>query len=98
ALGFGGLLMSDDIGMNALGGEMAERATRARAAGCDIVLHCSGEMAEMEAVARAAGVLRGAAWGRAQAALAARRVPAPIDIAAAAAELEVLGGAAEGLG
>lgn len=98
ALGFGGLLMSDDIGMNALGGEMAERAARARAAGCDIVLHCSGEMAEMEAVASAAGVLQGAAWGRAVAALAARRVPAPIDIAAAAAELEALGGAAEGLG
>jgi len=96
ALGFGGLLMTDDIGMNALGGSMAERAVRARAAGCDVVLHCSGDLAEMAAVADGAGVLEGAAHARAGAALAARQTPAAIDIAALEAEFDALSNAAEG--
>lgn len=95
-LGFGGLLMSDDIGMNALGGSMAERATQARAAGCDVVLHCSGDLTEMMAVAGAAGVLRGAAQTRANAALTARHAPAAIDIADLEAEFDALSEAAEG--
>jgi beta-N-acetylhexosaminidase len=44
-LGFGGLLMTDDIAMNALGGTMGSRAAGAIAAGCDLVLHCSGDLA-----------------------------------------------------
>lgn len=95
-LGFGGLLMTDDIGMNALGGSMAQRSARARAAGCDVVLHCSGVLTEMEAVAGAAGRLEGAAQARAAHALKARRTPAAIDIAALEAELVALGGLAEG--
>ncbi|HRO12094.1 MAG TPA: glycoside hydrolase family 3 N-terminal domain-containing protein, partial [Amaricoccus sp.] len=39
-IGFGGLLMTDDISMRALSGGLGERAARALAAGCDIVLHC----------------------------------------------------------
>ncbi len=95
-LGFGGLLMTDDICMNALGGSMAGRAARARAAGCDVVLHCSGDLAEMEAVVGAAGQLAGAARARAAAALEARRAPAAIDIAALEAEFDALSDAAEG--
>lgn len=91
-LGFGGLLMTDDIAMNALGGPMGQRAERARAAGCDLVLHCSGDLPEMEAVATAAGRLDGAAAARAETALAARGVPGQIDIDALEAELETLGG------
>ncbi len=87
ALGFGGLLMSDDIGMQALGGDLARRAAAARAAGCDIVLECSGDLAAMQAVAPAAGPLDGIAAARAQAALAARRTPEPVDITALEAEL-----------
>ncbi|MCC5988178.1 MAG: glycoside hydrolase family 3 protein [Pararhodobacter sp.] len=94
ALGFDGLLMSDDIGMKALGGDMVSRASAALAAGCDVVLHCSGDLAEMEEVAGVAGRLGGEALQRAEAALAARRAPAPIDIAAAWAEFERLNGAA----
>jgi beta-N-acetylhexosaminidase len=56
-IGFDGFLMSDDIGMNALGGGFDERTRRVMEAGTDAVLHCSGVMAEMIAVASAAGAL-----------------------------------------
>jgi len=53
AIGFDGILVSDDLSMQALGGEVAERAARALAAGCDLVLHCNGEPSEMEAIVAA---------------------------------------------
>ncbi len=89
-LGFDGLLVSDDLGMQALSGSMAARAGAARAAGCDVVLHCSGEVSEMAAVAGAAGRLEGQAGLRAARALGWRRAPLPIDIAAAEAEFHAL--------
>ena len=46
-IGFDGLLLSDDLSMQALGGTLGERAARALAAGCDIALHCNGRMDEM---------------------------------------------------
>jgi beta-N-acetylhexosaminidase len=46
-VGFDGLLLSDDLSMQALGGTLGERAGRSLAAGCDIALHCNGQMAEM---------------------------------------------------
>lgn len=52
-IGFDGLLMSDDLSMKALEGDMTSRAKGAISAGCDIVLHCNGDMAEMRAVASA---------------------------------------------
>jgi beta-N-acetylhexosaminidase len=52
-LGFDGLLMTDDIAMHALSGALPERALAALAAGCDLVLHCSGEAADNEALAKA---------------------------------------------
>lgn len=50
-IGFDGLLMSDDISMSALAGDMAMRVTGALKAGCDMVLHCNSDMAEMQAIA-----------------------------------------------
>ena len=50
-IGFDGLLMSDDVSMNALSGDFATRAGAIFAAGCDVTLHCNGDRAEMEAVA-----------------------------------------------
>jgi beta-N-acetylhexosaminidase len=58
-IGLTGLVMSDDIGMQALGGPFAERAAAVIAAGCDVALHCSGELAEMREVASAVPRLDG---------------------------------------
>jgi beta-N-acetylhexosaminidase len=55
-IGFSGLLLSDDISMQALEAfcpEAGARATAALHAGCDLILHCNGDMAEMKAVAAA---------------------------------------------
>lgn len=52
-IGFDGLLMTDDIGMEALTGTAAERARAAIDAGCDLALHCSGKLDEMAAIAAA---------------------------------------------
>ncbi len=79
-LGFGGLLMTDDLSMKALSGSLAERAKASLRAGCDVVLHCNGAMGEMVEIAAATPRLRGKAERRAEAALAriARR-PEPLD-------------------
>lgn len=63
-IGFDGLLMSDDIAMEALAGSLAERARAVVAAGCDVALHCSGVLAESEQVASAAGDMKAAASER----------------------------------
>ena len=97
-LGFGGLLMTDDIGMDALAGPVEARAAAALAAGCDVVLHCNGDAAEIAAVARSCGPLTGPAQTRARAALAARPPAAPVDIAARVAEFESLVGQGPGRG
>jgi beta-N-acetylhexosaminidase len=68
-IGFKGLLISDDLSMQALSGGLGERAGAALAAGCDIALHCNGDAAEMAAVAAAAGPLAGEALARAGRAL-----------------------------
>ncbi len=54
-IGFDGLLLSDDLSMQALGGTLGERAAKVLAAGCDIALHCNGERAEMREVAANTG-------------------------------------------
>ncbi len=85
-IGFEGLLMSDDVSMQALQGSIGGRTAAAIAAGCDVVLHCNGKLDEMRQVAAAAPLFAGKAARRADAALAARRKPEPIDLAAARAE------------
>ena len=84
-IGFQGLLMSDDVSMNALSGSIAERSRDALAAGCDVVLHCNGDLREMVAVAGEAPELSGQAAIRAEAALAARSEPEEFDTEAARA-------------
>lgn len=79
-IGFDGLLMTDDLSMQALDGDMTSRARRSLDAGCDLVLHCNGDMAEMGAVADAAGRLGPQAARRADAALTRRKSPEPVDI------------------
>ncbi len=89
-IGFTGLLMTDDIAMKALHGPFAARAGAARAAGCDIVLHCNGDASEMAAVVEGAGVLEGVAAARAETALTWRNPPDAIDIGALDADFEAL--------
>ncbi len=68
-LGYGGLLLSDDLSMQALSGDFRQRTQSAFAAGCDIVLHCNGDMEEMKAVAEVTPELTGEAENRAKLAL-----------------------------
>lgn len=90
AIGFQGLLMSDDVSMNALAGNIADRTRAIFAAGCDVALHCNGNIEEMREVAGQTPELSGKALERANAALAARKRPQPFDRAAARAELDAL--------
>ncbi|GIL00905.1 MAG: glycosyl hydrolase [Alphaproteobacteria bacterium] len=92
-LGFDGLLMSDDLSMRALSGEFAERARACFAAGCDVVLHCSGAMSEMAAVAAACPVLEGKPAWRARVALERAGGADGSDEAALRAEFAALTGA-----
>src|SRR5665213_2250384 len=89
-IGFQGLLMSDDVSMNALSGSIAERTRAILAAGCDMVLHCNGKLDEMRDVARETPELTGKALQRAERALASRKPPQPFDRLAARAQLDVL--------
>ncbi len=73
AIGFDGVLVSDDLSMGALGGGLGERAAKAIAAGCDVALHCNGEPAEMEAVAESTPPLSEAAATRVERGEALRR-------------------------
>ena len=76
---FDGVLLSDDIGMQALSGGLAGRARSALRAGCDLVLHCSGELAEMRTVASGLPAATAPAQARVQAALGFRKAPEPFD-------------------
>jgi len=86
-IGFDGLLITDDLSMEALSGSLSERAAASIAAGCDIALHCNGRATEMEAVAAAAGDMTPVAITRTNRALAMRKPPTNIDIPGLEAEL-----------
>lgn len=58
-IGFSGLLMSDDLSMKALTGDMRQRAEAVIRAGSDVVLHCNGNLEEMEQVAAGVPPLTG---------------------------------------
>jgi len=86
-IGFEGLLMTDDLGMEALGGTLADRGAKALEAGCDILLHCSGFLkepveilSEMQIVAETAGPLTDLALSRAEAAEAAVQPAKIVDL------------------
>jgi beta-N-acetylhexosaminidase len=88
AIGFDGLLLSDDLSMKALGGPFAERAAAVFAAGVDIALHCNGDLVEVREVAASSPKLAGEASSRARAALACVSAnPDAFDVEAARAAL-----------
>ncbi|KQY93734.1 MULTISPECIES: beta-N-acetylhexosaminidase [unclassified Brevundimonas] len=79
-LGFGGLVMTDDLSMKALSGTLRERAEASLKAGCDVVLHCNGDLDEMREVAEGVGKLKGRSAKRAGAAMARIiQTPEPLD-------------------
>lgn len=88
-LGLTNLLMSDDISMGALAGDLTHRVNKALDAGCDLILHCNGDLAEMRVVAEA-GTMTPEAVDRADIALSRRRTPIDIDIPALEAEFRTL--------
>lgn len=69
-IGFGGLLLTDDLDMEALGGPIPERAARSLAAGCDLALNCWAKMPDMVGIAKACPTLSDATAARLEAALA----------------------------
>ena len=90
-IGFDGLLMSDDLGMKALAGSIAERAAAVIAAGSDVVLACNGGLEETEAVAAVVPLLSGRARARFERARAVFGQQQPFEVAEAEACLaEVL--------
>jgi len=90
-IGFNGVLVTDDINMQALAGAPAELAVRALAAGCDLACYCSGELAPTAALLAAVPPLSEAAIARLAAArsLAVRRRVA-LDATALAGERDRL--------
>lgn len=78
AIGFDGLLLTDDIDMEALGGTIPQRAARAHAAGCDIVLNCWGKMDDMQGICDVLPAMSEATTARLDRALAATRIASAI--------------------
>ncbi|CFX48538.1 Beta-hexosaminidase [Candidatus Filomicrobium marinum] len=87
AIGFDGLLMSDDVSMQALTGSLRSRAERALAAGCDVALHCNGRLDEMQLVASGVPSLDGEAARRFDVAWRTTTAVEPYDKAEAEAAL-----------
>ncbi len=89
-IGFNGFLLSDDLSMAALQGDLGSRAVAALSAGCDVALHCNGERAEMEAIVEAVGPLSAEGQRRLQAGAARTGPPEPADLEALAARFDAL--------
>ncbi len=78
-IGFDGLLLSDDIDMEALSGSIPERSAAAIAAGCDVVLNCWARMDDMAGIADALPPMTERARERLSAAMGPTRVATPFD-------------------
>lgn len=89
-IGFQGLLLTDDLNMQALAGDLGQRTALSMAAGCDIALHCKGDGDQMVQVAAHAGAMGAQTRARAKGALARRHPAKPVDIAALQAEFHTL--------
>jgi beta-N-acetylhexosaminidase len=72
-IGFSGLLLTDDLDMEALSGTVPERAERAIAAGCDIALNCWAKMDDMIGIAERLGAMKAQTSARLDRALASIR-------------------------
>ena len=88
-IGYDGLLICDDLSMNALSGALNKRARDSLKAGCDVLLHCNGEMDQMIQIIAETPKLKGGALRRAQAAFGRiLGTPEPLDTVAARARFD----------
>ena len=56
-IGFKNILISDDLSMKSLKGNLKENAVKAFKAGCNLVLHCNGNLKEMEIVGKESPII-----------------------------------------
>ncbi len=90
-IGFDGLLICDDLSMNALSGTLEKRARASLRAGCDVLLHCNGQMDQMKQIAHVTPKLKGEALRRTKAAIKRiLRHPEPLDVTDARARFDVV--------
>ncbi|WP_374410227.1 beta-N-acetylhexosaminidase [Novosphingobium colocasiae] len=89
-IGFDGLLLSDDLDMEALSGSVPERAERAIAAGCDLALNCWAKMTDMTGIAARLPQLGDAGMARLDRALTAAPGGSDSDHAALLARRDAL--------
>ncbi len=90
SIGFDGLLISDDLSMRALSGDIEDLAGSSVKAGCDVVLHCNGDIDEMKAVVKGCGRLGSSSRRRLKRAEAMRRRAGEFDLVAATKRLNEL--------
>ncbi len=88
-IGFSGVLLSDDLAMNALTGDPVSRAVGALAAGCDLALYCPGDHASNARLLAALPPAGEDLLARIDGILAALP-PAAVDPGAARRELDLL--------
>lgn len=89
-IGYGGLLMSDDISMKALFGSLDAIARDTLSAGCDLVLHCNGTLEQRQLAASGCSELPSSRYGLYERAKAAIAQPEAIERAALRAERDAL--------
>jgi beta-N-acetylhexosaminidase len=89
-IGFGGLLLTDDLDMQALRGSVPERAAGALAAGCDLALNCWARMDDMVGIAAACPEMRDETAQRLDRALTLAAAPMPADHAEVTAKRDAL--------
>ena len=80
-VGFDGLLISDDLDMKALSGDIPTRAAAVLAAGCDIALNCWGRLDDMTGIAEQVPAMTAEATER------LARACAPLRVAQASSAL-----------
>ena len=78
-IGFDGLLMSDDLSMEALSGTIGERGRDVVEAGCDVALYCKGVFSQMLDVAASVPELEGRSRERFEQAFERIAPPADFD-------------------
>ncbi|MCY4306199.1 MAG: beta-hexosaminidase [Aestuariivita sp.] len=90
SIGFSGLILTDDISMKALSGDLQVISKTAIESGCDVVLYCNGTLIDRHRVAEAAGVMSEVAQKKAEATLTMRHNRQTIDSRALETELSLL--------